>query len=84
MALDLKFKYIYIYIIYQEDTKYHCLSVAGFHFSLSISPSARWSWFGGMSPSRNWPPVTQMEESLFGSNMKVAGPWSWSMTVVHR
>lgn len=60
------------------------LSVPYFHFSLWFSLSARWSWSGGMNPSRNWPPVTQMEESLFGSNMKVAGLWNWSMTVVHR
>lgn len=41
----------------------------------------RWCWCGGMSPSRNWPPVIQTEGSLFGSSMRAAGLWSWSMTV---
>lgn len=40
----------------------------------------RWCWCDGTSLSKNWPPATQMEEFLFGSNMRVGGLWSWSTT----
>lgn len=56
-------------------------SVSVLHF---LSMPVRWFWCDGTSPSRNWPHAIQMEEYLFGFSMRVAGLWSWLMTVEHR